>query len=262
MRVGARVHPTIALSAHWNTYPERFEWIAEHGFAVEYSPNPQAFDRLPVHIDPFLETGVPVRYHGFFPRHEFGHADGAVAERGLHVQMAALQAMQGRGEQVITLHIGLNPEVPLDLDRALANLSRLAQRARDLGITVCLENLRRGPTSDPETVVEWARKSGAMITLDVGHAVSCQRVQDGELTPLDFIEAFADRLWEVHMYERETDRHHPPQDMTLLGPIVDRLVTTQCGWWTIELGDYDEALATRALLVNHLQANHPVGSVR
>jgi len=101
-----------------------------------------------------------------------------------------------------------------------------------------------------------------MITLDVGHAVSCQRVQDGELTPLDFVEIFADRLREAHMYERETDRHYPPQDMILLGPIVDRLMTTQCGWWTIELDDLNEALATRNLLTDHLQANHPLGSAR
>ena len=26
---------TIALSAHWHTYPERFDWLLEHGFAVE-----------------------------------------------------------------------------------------------------------------------------------------------------------------------------------------------------------------------------------
>lgn len=251
--------PTIALSAHWHTYPVRFEWITEHGFAAEYSPNPQAFDRLPVHIGPFLETGVPVRYHGFFPRHEFGHADAVTAERAVQVHLSALEAMQGRGEQIIGLHIGLNPEVPLDLGRAVTNFSRLVHRARDLDITVCLENLRRGPTSDPETVVEWARESGSMITLDVGHAVSCQRIRDGELTPRDFVDIFADRLLEAHMYERETDRHHPPRDMIVLGPIVDGLMNTQCRWWTIELDDLDEALSTRMLLVDYLQACHPGG---
>lgn len=244
--------PTIALSAHWHTYPERFNWIVGHGFAMEYSPNPQALDLLPVHIDPLLKTGVPVRYHGFFPRHEIGHADAASAERAMRVHLSALEAMHGRGEQVITVHIGLDRQAPLDSGRTVANLARLAEHARGLGIVVCLENLRRGPTSDPETVVEWARQSGTMITLDIGHAVSCQRVQGGELTALDFVEMFADRLCEVHMYERETDRHYPPRDMTILGPIVDRLLTTRCFWWTIELNDYDKALATRALLLDYL----------
>ena len=243
---------SIAISAHWHTYPDRFAWIAEHGFALEYSPNPEAFDALPVHIDPLLEAGVPVRYHGFFPDYEFGHADGNAAERAVRVHVAALEAMRGRGEPVITLHVGLNPQVPLDPGRAVANLARLVQHAAGLGITVCLENLRRGPTSDPETVVAWARQSGAMITLDVGHAVSCQRVLDGELTPCDFVVLFAERLYEAHVYERETDRHYPPQDMTVLGPIVDQLLTTRCAWWTIELNDYDEALTTRRLLLDYL----------
>jgi sugar phosphate isomerase/epimerase len=245
--------PIIALSAHWDAYPERFTWIVEHGFATEYSPNPRAFDQLPMHVELFLEAGIPVRYHGFFPRYEIGHADAATAERAVRIHLSALEAMHGRGEQIITVHIGLDRAAPLDPVRVVQSLSRIVERARALGITVCLENLRRGPTSDPETVVEWARESGAMITLDVGHAVSCQRVQSGELTALDFVETFADRLVEVHMYERETDRHYPPQDMAILGPIVDRLMTTSCTWWTIELDDCDEALATRALLLRYLQ---------
>jgi sugar phosphate isomerase/epimerase len=244
--------PTIALAAHWHTWPERFDWIAAHGFAVEYSPNPEALDQLPVHLDPLLERDIPVRYHGFFPRFEFGHADADVAERATRLHVSALEALHGRGEQVITLHVGLDRQAPLDAGRVVANLSRLVERGRELGITVCLENLRRGPTSDPETVLQWARASGAMITLDVGHATSCQRVLDGELTALDFIELFADRLAEVHMYERETDRHDPPRDMRVLGPIVDRLLSTACRWWTVELNDYDEALLTRRLLLNYL----------
>jgi sugar phosphate isomerase/epimerase len=249
--------PTIALSAHWHAYPERFDWIVEHGFAIEYSPNPQTLDLLPVHLDPLLKVGIPVRYHGFFPWYEIGQVDAADAERAMDVHLSALEAMHGRGEQIITVHIGLDRQVPLDSGRVVANLTRLVERARELDIVVCLENLRRGPTSDPETVVEWARKSGAMITLDVGHAVSCQRVQKGELTPLDFVESFADRLLEVHMYERETDRHHPPRDMSVLGPIVDRLLATACTWWTIELNDCDQALATRTLLLDYMRAETP-----
>jgi sugar phosphate isomerase/epimerase len=255
MKAGARNQlPVIALSVHWHTYPARLEWAVDQGFAIEYSPNPLAFALLSVHLGAALEAGVPVRHHGFFPRHEIGHIDAATAEQAVRVHISALEAMQGLGEQVITVHIGLNSEAPLDPGRAVTNLSRVVAHAQGLGITVCLENLRRGPTSDPETVVAWARESGAMITLDVGHAVSCQRVQSGELSPVDFVDAFTDRLWEVHMYERETDRHYPPQDMTVLGPIVDRLLTTSCRWWTIELSDDDEALATRALLVDYLHA--------
>jgi len=244
--------PTIALSAKWHTFPERFHWIAEHGFALEYSPNPDDFSSLPEHVSPFLKDGIPVRFHGFFRGYEFGHQDAAMAERAVQLHIQALEAMQGWGEQVITLHVGLVRDDPIDPSRAVDNLARLIEHARALGITVCLENLRRGPTSHPENVVAWARASGAMITLDIGHAVSCQRAQEGELTALDILDMLAERLFEVHMYEREVGRHHPPQDMTILGSIVDRLLTTQCTWWTIELDDYSEALSTRSLLLDYL----------
>jgi sugar phosphate isomerase/epimerase len=170
---------------------------------------------------------------------------------GVHI--AALEAMHGRGEQVITFHVGLTQKEQIDPGRVVENLSRLVEHGRGLGITVCLENLRTGPSSRPQNVVAWARASGAMITYDVGHAVSSQCVQNGEMTPLDFLEMLADRLWQVHMYERETDRHRPPRDMTILGPIVNRLLATKCAWWTIELDKYAEALATRALLLDYLR---------
>ena len=68
-------NPTIALSAKWNAYPERFRWIVEHGFAVAYAPNPEDLGSLAEHVDYFLKAGVPVRYHGFLRGYEFGHQD-------------------------------------------------------------------------------------------------------------------------------------------------------------------------------------------
>lgn len=245
---------TLALSAHWHTYPERFTWILEHGFAIEYSPNPEAFDSLPAHLDPFLKSGIPIRYHGFFPRYEFGHQNPERAKQALQVHHAALDAMHRLGEQVSTFHVGLNRNAPLDHSRVVDNLAHLVEHGNRLGITVCLENLRMGPTSHPATLLEWANRSGAMITLDVGHATSNQYVQRGEFSAVDFVLLVADRLVEVHMYERETDQHHAPEDMTLLGPIVDALLETQCTWWTIELNAYDDALKTRSLLKDYLQA--------
>jgi len=243
---------TIALSAKWHTYPDRLRWIAEHGFALEYAANPKALDTLAEQIDPYVEAGVPVRYHGFLPGYEMGHEDPDLAERGTRVHMAALDAMHGRGEQVITFHVGLSPKDPIDHNRVVENLTRVVEHGRDLGITVCLENLRRGPTSDPCRVIEWAQASGAMTTFDIGHAVSSEIVKSGEMTVLEFLDIMSGRLHEVHMYERETDRHHSPKDMSIVGPIIDRLLQTDCNWWTIELDDYVEALATRKLLLDYL----------
>jgi hypothetical protein len=243
----------IALTAKWLAYPHRLRWIAANGFALEYAPDPEALHTLGEQLAPYVSAGIPIRYHGFLPGYEIGHKDKELAERGVHAHIAALDAMCGLGEQVITFHIGLSSKIPIAVGRAVENLTRVVEHGWRLGITVCLENLRRGPTSDPRNLIEWAKVSGAMTTLDIGHAIESEIVKSGEMAILDFVEIMAPRLQEVHMYERETDRHHPPEDMRVLGPIVDRLMDTECDWWTIELDDYAEALDTRRLLLGYLQ---------
>ena len=243
---------TLALSAHWHTCPERVKWSVEHQFALEYSPNPKAFYALPEHLSPLVDTDTPLRHHGFFPGYEIGHTDSTLAAQALELHLEALDAMRGYGEQIITLHIGLKPELPLDTEHVVRNLATIVQYGKQYGITVALENLRRGPTSHPDILRKWASQTDAMITLDVGHATSNEYVLRGELTALDFVDAVADRLIEVHMYEKESDRHYAPQDMSVLGPIVDRLLQTECTWWTIELNDYQDALFTRQLLQEYV----------
>jgi len=88
--------PTIALSARWHAFPDRLRWIAAHGFALDYAPNPEAFPTLSEHIDPFLKAGIPVRYHGFFRGYEFGHRDPACAEAAMRIHRSALDAIQDR----------------------------------------------------------------------------------------------------------------------------------------------------------------------
>jgi hypothetical protein len=66
------------------------------------------------------------------------------------------------------------------------------------------------------------------------------------------IDLAAERLMEVHVYESETARHWAPRNMDILGPIVDKLLTTNCRWWTIELEEIRDVLFTWKLLVDHL----------
>jgi sugar phosphate isomerase/epimerase len=120
-------------------------------------------------------------------------------------------------------------------------------------VTISLENLRRGPTANPRTLLEWARRSGVGITLDVGHAVSSRRVHRRKIRVEKIIDLVSERLVEVHLYEAETDRHWAPRNMDILGPIVDKLLTTACRWWTIELEDTRDVLLTKRLLINHFR---------
>lgn len=246
---------TLAVSTQWHTFPDRFDWVAANGFAMAYTPNGLQPELTRSHLEPYLKTGTAVRHHGYFPGFELGNKDQLLAEQALSLHVKHIDAMTGLGEQVMTVHVGLLPDIGLDHNRVLQSLSRLVDYAAKRAITISLENLRFGPTSNPETMLKWTAESGASITLDVGHAVSCDRVRNGELSVAQIIEMFRHNLAEVHFYESETDTHHAPKDMAILGPIVDSLLETACRWWTIELNSYDDVLNTRNLISKYLVEN-------
>lgn len=243
---------TLAVSTQWHALPDRFEWIAANGFAMAYALNAMKPHLTKEHITSSMNNGIPVRYHGYFPGFEIGAADKQKAEEALTLHKKAIDAIMGMGEQVMTVHIGLVPHIELNYEYIVRNLCQLVEYADKKGVKICLENLRTGLTSNPETVVELSEKCGALITLDVGHAVSCERVATGDITVIQIIEMFRHVLEEVHFYEYETDTHYAPVDMSILGPVVDALFATGCKWWTIELTSYDDILNTRRLVKEYL----------
>ena len=244
---------TLAVSATWRHGAGRLDWIAANGLACAFTPNPNRLDLISQQLLPYIHNGMAVRHHGFFPGKEIGHAHAGAAENAMQFHFKAIKALQGVGEQLMTVHVGLDRTLPLDLHCVLKNLTRLVEYGKKFGVIVSLENLRRGPTASPRTLLEWARCSGAEITLDIGHAVSSQCVRNKEITVEKIIGLVAERLMEVHFYESETDRHWAPRNLDILGPIVDKLIATNCRWWTIELEDTQDVLLTRRLLIDHLK---------
>jgi len=230
----------LAASVKWFEFPEKFDIMEEKSFSFEYTPDYQHLDLLPVHLKPYIQRGIEVRHHAFFPGLELADVHDEKSERSLALHLKMFDIMAGLGEMVVTVHVGLHPEIELSPQKAIDNLCRLVDYAGKLGITVSLENLRRGMTSNPHTVLDWAKRSGCSITLDLGHVLSSDFTRNGGPDILEVIGMFGSRLEEVHFYEKETDRHYPPKDMAILGPVVDALLETTCTWWTIELGDPHE----------------------
>jgi sugar phosphate isomerase/epimerase len=253
----SRSEVVLAVSAHFHSFPEKADWIAEQGLAMEYSPDPSDLTTIAAHLAPYLKRGVSIRHHAYFPHYEIADPDRQRADLATTFHFRYLEAIRDIGEKHVTVHIGLNPTKDIDPERGVSNLGQIVEHASTLGISVALENLKHGLTSNPATVVDWARRSGAGITLDVGHAVSCEGVRSGRFTVQEIIEMFEERLQEVHLYESETDVHHAPRDMSVLGHIVDRLLKTNCRWWTIELDSLKEIETTRDLIIAHFLPHRP-----
>lgn len=246
---------TLAVSAKWFHFPDKLDWLAEQGFAIEYTPDSSNLSQMSEHILPYTKNGIKIRHHGFFPGFEFGDSDATRAEQAMAVHYEALDLMAGLGEPVVTCHAGLTKGVELDTNRVVENLTKIVQYGKKRGVTVSLENLRKGLTSNPDVLLDIAEKSGAKITLDIGHAVTCERVESGEFSVPEIVNMFNSKLIEVHYYERETDQHYAPDNMKVLGPIVDALLQTNCKWWTVELEEYPDVLRTRELLFAHFKKN-------
>ncbi|MFO7727421.1 MAG: TIM barrel protein [Desulfonatronovibrio sp.] len=244
----------LAFSANFPDSWSRFQWARQNAYALEYSPDPHGLDLLPGVIRPFIDSDIPVRFHTRYFQYELGHADKYLARKALEAHIKSLKAMHGYGESAVTVHTGLLPECPVKEEHILENLSRLVERAHRLGMTICLENMRIGHGADPFKVFERAEKSGAMITLDVGHARGCAMVMDKQITFTEIVDLFESRLYEVHVYGREDEQgHHPITDIEPLAGVLGRLLQTDCTWWTIELSNQEEAMATRNLLENYFK---------
>jgi hypothetical protein len=240
---------TLAGSARWSHGHERLDWLYAHDFAIEIAPDLENLNRLAPRIWPYVQKGLPVRFRTS-AGYEIGDAEPAAAQWALGRHMALVDAVSEYEEPVITCYIGLTRGRGVSGKHAVANLTTLVDYARKRGVTIALVNLKQGPTSTPERHVQWARRAGAKITLDLGHALSCSAAQRVKID--DYIDRVADRLVGVHFYEKKTYRRHPPADMQVLGPVVDRLAQTDCRWWTIALENLWEMKVTRRMALNHL----------
>ncbi len=240
---------TLAGSARWSHGHERLDWLYAHDFAIEIAPDLENLNRLAPRIWPYVQKGLPVRFRTS-AGYEIGDAEPAAAQWALGRHMALVDAVSEYEEPVITCYIGLTRGRGVSGKHAVANLTALVDYARKRGVTIALVNLKQGPTSTPERHVQWARRAGAKITLDLGHALSCSAAQRVKID--DYIDRVADRLVGVHFYEKKTYRRHPPADMQVLGPVVDRLAQTDCRWWTIALENLWEMKVTRRMALNHL----------
>jgi sugar phosphate isomerase/epimerase len=137
----------------------------------------------------------------------------------------------------------------LSWETTLEHLGRVAAAGRERGVTVCLENLKRGWTSDPGRLLTMAEAAGSAITLDLGHANASPFVQNGG-TLEAFTETVISRIANVHVYAIETPdgRHRPLDALNGHGRALDRLLAHGRHRWVLELSSRDDLAVTRRTL--------------
>lgn len=167
---------------------------------------------------------------------------------GLSGALEAIDALPGTGNRILTVHLPLPSDCSAtDFADARSRLAEVVAHGRAANVSVCLENLRWGVTSDPDRFIDLVESSDAAVTFDIGHANSSDVASAG-FSAERFARLVSDRVRNAHIYDREDPHHVAPHDLDRIGPVLDILLESQCDWWVIELFDRDEVIATREML--------------
>ncbi|WP_064496364.1 sugar phosphate isomerase/epimerase family protein [Methanocaldococcus jannaschii] len=151
-----------------------------------------------------------------------------------------------KGRDYLTIHLHNGKYGKINKETLIENLSIVNEFAEKNGIKLCIENLRKGFSSNPNNIIEIADEINCYITFDVGHIPYNRR--------LEFLEICSDRVYNSHVYEIEVDgKHLPPKNLNNLKPILDRLLDIKCKMFLIELMDIKEVLRTERMLKDYLE---------
>jgi len=123
-----------------------------------------------------------------------------------------------------------------------------------MSVRVCLENLIWGWTSKPNLFEKLIRRSGADVTLDIGHAHACASVQSQQYTVEDFVTPHADRVCNAHIYHTEIpgQGHIPPKKKEDIQDRLSLLKEIGCDWWVLEIREVEGLLKTKKIVDEYL----------
>jgi sugar phosphate isomerase/epimerase len=196
--------------------------------------------------------GFEVRYHCPWSHIDIAYADQR-AGQAMHIFGLLIGLISKAGGRYLTVHIGLGQSSAeeLDWEKAIENLSRLVSFGAGRGVTICLENLPTGWTSNPEMFKTLIKKTCAGVSLDIGHVNACRGKYPADKFFKLYLTPNKKRIFNAHIYYTEIPQygHVAPES---LEQIFDYLLLlrslTACDWWVIELSNPDEVLQTKDFL--------------
>ena len=258
--VSRQFKPILAMCNFIPEIEKLGEFAQQHDFCgIDYS-----FDLENLPRTPALETEwakeisslepLEVRYHCPFERVDLGHDDTKKAEEAEMLFRRIIRLVSKAGGKFVTIHIGHDSTEPLSWDTTIEKLRRLVNYGRTMRVRVCLENLAWGWTSKPNLFEKLIRRSGADVTLDIGHAHACESVQSNQYSVEDFVSPHADKVCNAHIYHTEIPDigHVVPQKREDIEDRLALLRSIGCDWWVIEIRQSGPLLAARKIVDEYL----------
>ncbi len=267
-------YPVLA-APNFITDPQKMrDFAVAHGFdGIDWS-----FDLGHLPVTPAEESRwaalqerlkpLRVRYHCPFLQVDIGHENEAHRAYAMDIFRRMIRLVSKARQKYLSLHVGLGHDTTkiLSWEATIRNLRELVQYGHECGVTVALENLIWGWSSKPNLFEKLVRRSGAYVTVDIGHAKACASVQSQTYSFQDFISPHADKLTNAHIYDYEVPGvgHIPPNQVDDIAERLDILMQTPCRWWVLEIREAAELIRTKAIvddyLSSHFQASAGTGA--
>jgi sugar phosphate isomerase/epimerase len=204
-----------------------------------------------------LLAPLEVRYHLALEETDLGDSHRKKADRALKTLLRVCRVVSRLGGRFMTIHVGLGLDstVGLSWERTIERLKYLVGHARAQGVRVCLENLAWGWTARPDLFEKLVRKSGAWVTLDLGHARVSPSVKSQQYTVEDFVSPHPERVVNAHIYHEElAEGHMPPKSLEEIEERLSLIAGLGCPWWVLELREEEPLLATLDIVRQFLDA--------
>ena len=260
---GSRVFkPKLAMCNFIPGIEQLEEFAAEHGFGgIDYSFDLKSLPSTPTQESRWVKNmtalqSLEVRYHCPFERVDLGHDDPAKAKEAEILFHRIIRLISKAGGRYVTIHIGLGHDStePLSWDITIDKLRRLVNYGRTMRVKVCLENLAWGWTSKPNLFEKLIRRSGAGVTLDIGHAHACESVQSQQYAVEDFVTPHANKVFNAHIYHTEIPGlgHIAPKKREDIEDRLSLLKNIGCEWWVIEIREVEELLKAKKIVDEYL----------
>jgi sugar phosphate isomerase/epimerase len=256
--------PKLAMCNFLQGIEKLGEFAVQHDFdGIDYSFDLKNLPSTPAQESRWVREmtalrALELRYHCPFERVDLGHDDPGKAKEAEILFHRIIRLISKAGGRYVTIHIGLGHDStePLSWEITIDKLRRLVNYGRTMRVKVCLENLAWGWTSKPNLFEKLIRRSGAGVTLDIGHAHACESVQSQQYAIEDFVSPHADKVCNAHIYHTEIlgMGHIAPQKREDIEDRLYLLKNVGCEWWVIEIRECKKLLEARKIVDEHLHS--------
>jgi sugar phosphate isomerase/epimerase len=206
----------------------------------------------------FNKYPIKVFYHSPFIDQALGSGNDTIRQNSFNTLKMYLDFLEELGGSHLIIHAGVD-ETECPKENVVEDVRKLVDIAESKSITICVENLRFGLSSDPHRLSELAGECGSKIAFDLGHANSCSWTANEKRSASDFLEIIEDKVVAAHIYlKEEGGRHYAFREIGEVEKDLGRLIgISSVVWWTIELPLLEEVIREKLMIDSYFEKEIP-----